>query len=444
MSLAEEARKAASLLADHEYVRIVARAGDGDALAAGALLALALEREGVDFHFSTISALDERALARIRDERNGLLVLVDLPEATDHDVIGLAGDVILLHDAVAADAEGALNVTAERADATGGIECASSTLAFAVARAMSKRNVDLAALALAGPLAEGQHATGGLLGLNGEFAAEAVDADALTREAGLALDGASFLEAVAQGVEPYFGGLAGRARQAQRFLKEAGVAPEDAPESLAEASAERAASALTLHLLERGAPDGALGALTAPRWRATSGVLDGETALGLARRFRAAAAAGASGAAVAWLWDREGADADLAAAERAFRESALSSLVRAERELGANGKSVLALVEAPDAASPRGVADLASLSLAPDLVPAVAWADDGDGFVACGRASRARVRRGLDLARAFRGAGVDGVVVVGNRASAWAWGPGSSRDAFLNGLRGSVEREDGA
>lgn len=439
MVLAEEARKAASLLVDHEYVRVVARAGDGDSLAAGALLSLAIEREGVDYHFSTLPVLDEVGLRRLKDERNEVLVLVDLPVLDARHAVGLAGSLVLVHDADATpDVEDAVAVTAD--EAARGTECAASTLAFAIARALSRRNTDLAPLALAGPFAEGQHAGGGLRGLNAEFAAEALESRALVRESGLALPGGSLLEAVAQGVEPYFTGLGGRARLAQKFLKDARLPLEDAPEALAPDAAERVASALALRLLEAGAPDGAVDALAAPRWRAPEGALAGETPVGLARRYRAAASRGGTGAAVAWLWDRAGLDAALADAERALHEQALSALVRAERDVsGARGALV---VEAPDALSARAVADLAATSLAPARVPVLAWAEAGERLVVAGRASRARVLDGLDLGAAFRAsAAALGGHAVGNRASGVAHVPAAARQSLLAALQAAMAVE---
>src|ERR1051326_4263496 len=96
MTLAEESRRAAALLTDHEYVRLVARAGDGDALCAASVLAFALRREGVDFHFSAIPFLSQEAIERLASERNDAVVLVGLAGDAGGDLTALPGALVLV------------------------------------------------------------------------------------------------------------------------------------------------------------------------------------------------------------------------------------------------------------------------------------------------------------------------------------------------------------
>src|SRR5688500_8693740 len=117
-----EAQKAARLLREHAYVRLVAR-HDADAYCATALLAHALRREGLDFHASFVDRLEAGTL----EEGDDPVVL-----------IGLGGDAAPAGSpqrvAIDADPE------ASGADAVLHEDASLAALAHALAVALAPRN----------------------------------------------------------------------------------------------------------------------------------------------------------------------------------------------------------------------------------------------------------------------------------------------------------------
>ena len=368
MPLLEEAHKAARTLLDHAYVRIVARA-EPDAVCAAALLALALRREGVDFHVSWVRRLDEAALAGLAEERADLLVLV-----------GLSGDAASAAPAAARRIVIENGSPTLEGDAIVHADASLASIAHLVGVGISKRNRDLAPLALAGALASMRHVPG-WRGLDAEVLSEAVEGGVVQRELALALPGTTLLGALTQLDAPFVAGVTGRARNVKKILAELGLDADAPPGALGEDGAERLGSLLTARLLQQDVPDAALDALFRPSLRALHGPHTGLDATELAAIADAACAAGQPGLAFGALWPDPSAAGDALQALAAAREEMVAALLRAERDGRREGR--LYVVEAARAGLCRPLADRLALSLAPAGCLVVVHAPDvGGAFVA--------------------------------------------------------------
>ncbi|MHB8605606.1 MAG: hypothetical protein ACYDCK_10170, partial [Thermoplasmatota archaeon] len=371
MTLAEEARRAATALTDAGYARIAYRAGSPDALAAAAVLAVACRRAGLGVHATALPAFDEPSLAALRLAPSETLVTIGLPFARGEDARGLANALVEIHhDENAADPPNAIAVTAARIGVDPNFEASCGALALGVAHALASRNGDLATLALAGATTAGQGPP--FRGINAEFLAEALEGGLAERvPRALPYDGAPLIDALTQSVAPFLPGISGRARVAKRVLDDAAVDSARVASQLTEAEDRRVASALALKLIEHAAPDAALDALSGPRHRAVRGPLAGLTVPALAERHMAAASFGRGALALAAALGDASALPALAEAEVAFRAEALAALLKLERE---RASGPFAIADAPRALAVEPLARLAALAHA---APAVADAADG-------------------------------------------------------------------
>ncbi|HVM45391.1 MAG TPA: hypothetical protein VM582_05595 [Candidatus Thermoplasmatota archaeon] len=363
MPLIEEAQKASRILLDHAYVRLVVR-DDPDATCAAALLAHALRRENVDFHASWARRLDAPAIAALAEERPDCVVLVGLSDDAAAADVGSPQRIVL--DAAPPTLHG---------EAVVHDDAALASLAHLVAAAISRRNLDLAPLAVAGALASWRH-VGGLRGLDAEVLQEALDARVMLREAALALHGSSLLAALSQIDAPFIAGVTGRARNAKKLLADLALPPEAPPESLTETTAERVGSFLALRLLQQDAPDAALDALFRPSLRGLQGPYTGTECGEMARIAEAACAAGRCGLGFAALWPDAAAASEAAEVAAQFREEVVAALLRAERDAKREGR--LFVAEAPRPALCAPLADRLALSLAPPGSLTVVHAQDGE------------------------------------------------------------------
>lgn len=371
VALIEEAHKAARILLDHAYVRLVVLS-DPDATCAAALLAHALRRENVDFHVSWTRRLDDASARALAEERPDCLVTIGL--------VAEAGPVELAAARhISIDTAGG----AARADAAVHDDASLASLAHLVAAGISRRNVDLAPLAVAGTLAAWRH-IGGMRGLDAEVLQEALDSRVMLRESALALEGSNLLNALSQLDMPFVAGLTGRARNAKKLLTDLSLSADAQPQALTDAQAEHVGSFIALRLLQQHAPDAALDALFRPALRGLQGPHAGLECGELARLAEAACASERCGLAFAALWPDPTARAELDSLRASFRDEIVASLLRAERE--AKKEGALFVVEAPRAALCRPLADRLAASLAPAGHTTVVHAPEGDGAFLATRA----------------------------------------------------------
>jgi hypothetical protein len=424
MALIEEAHKAARLLLDHAYVRVLARE-DPDAICAAALLGHALRRENVDFHVSWLPRLDDATAAALAEEGNDATVLIGLSQDGVQGWSGGGRQVALETGRSGLPSEA-------RLDASHAVEAnpalSLSGLAHLLGVAMGKRNRDLAPLALAGALAAHRH-VGGLRGLDAEIREEALESGVLLGEPGIALHGGTLLAALGSLDAPFVGGVTGRARNVKKFLADLKLNADAPPSAVTGDDAERLGSFLALRLLGQGAPDAALDALFRPHHRALQGPHTGMDAGELARLVESACIAGHCGLGFAALWPEPAAGAELMDAAARVREEMVAALLRAERDLRAEG--ALRVVDAPKACLAGPIADRVALSFAPQGTVALARHVAPEGATFGLRA----FGHPADLGKAAHAAALAaGGHAWGEPGRARAWAPAADEGRFLKAL----------
>jgi hypothetical protein len=345
MALIEEASKAARTL----VVR-----SEPNALCAAVLLAHALRRESVDFHVSFVRRLDEIVLASLGQEHPDCALLIGLSGDASASEIP-AGRTLLLDSAPP-------SITA---DAQVHAEAALSSLAHLVGAGISKRNIDLAPLALAGASAAHRY-VGGWRGLDADILREAVEEHVILREAALALHGATLLSALGQLDAPYVAGLTGRARNAKKLVGELKLSGDAPPGALSTDDAQKLGDFLALRLLQQGAPDAAFDTLFRPTLRGLAGPHMGLESGEMARLAEAACAADRCGLGFAALWPDSVAGGEMVDVQAQTRESIVQALIAAERDLKREG--ALLIAQAPSAALCRPLADRIAMSHAGAVV----------------------------------------------------------------------------
>jgi hypothetical protein len=394
MTLVEEAQRAARLLLDHAYVRVVARA-EPDAVCAAALLGHALRRESIDFHLSWVPRLTAAKAAQLAEERNDILVAIGLAGDAEAPIEGRR--IALDREPSAKGAEATLDAREGEAQ-----PASLSALAYLVAVAISKRSRDLAPLALAGAIST----RAPLAGLDASVLSEAEESGIVLKEARIALAGTTLAQALAQLDTPYVAGVTGRARNVKKLLADLQLSGDAPPGALQPAQAERLGSFLALRLLQQRAPDVALDALLRPGLRALQGPCTGLEAGDLARLVEAACSAGRCGLGFAALWPDPAVGGELVEVATAAREELVAALMRAERDAKREGKLVVS--DAPRAQLVAPLADRLAVSLVGEGHVAVAHHVEGETLILALRGHP----QGPDVAAAARYA----AQVAGGRA----------------------------
>jgi len=341
MSNGEEARKAAAVILDPEYVRLVVRQ-DADAACAAALLGHALRREKVDFHVTWHERLDKAAAARFVHTPHDALVLIGLGE--DADLAAVAGHPLVTLDRHAVPAGGRAHLSGDAVE--GGASLAA--LACDVATAMLKSHRDLAPLALAGATASWRDLPGHYTGRERDLVTHAVDSEVIANEPALALSGPTLTNALTRLEAPYVSGISGVARNAKKLLRAFHLPPEAPMSHLQREHYEQLGSYLSLRLLQQDAPDAALDALFRPIRRVQKGPLSGLDAVQIGRLTEACGAAGQWALAYAVAWGDAVAITKAKELEGTWRPQLVDALRRSEADV----EQATALSATPELALP--------------------------------------------------------------------------------------------
>ncbi len=211
--------RGASRLGEASTVRIVSH-NDADGIAAAGILAAALSRLGKRFtcELTPQPPLDDESLL-VGADGGELLVIIDLQ--------GVAREGALVIDHHPASGEGAVNPVLYGMD--GSSDACSATIAFLIAKSLSRENSDLAGLALVGIIGDAQEKRG-LHGLNKRVVSEAVEEGIVRVEERLRLFGYEFRSVLSMLIASYdldLPGVTGNPSGARRFLGELGIPLRD-------------------------------------------------------------------------------------------------------------------------------------------------------------------------------------------------------------------------
>ncbi len=314
-------------------------------------------------------------------------------------------------------------------DVNGMSELSASSLTWLFTVVLDERNWDNAAFGLSGVIADRQH-VGGLKGLNRKLVDEAVRRSLLEPRRDLALYGASTLEALEHGIDPFIAGLSGRPESVRSFLHELGVDPERPPSSLTQAQRERVGKALRERLKVQGARPEFLGVLDQEDWFIPALAL---TAGELSNLQNATGREEIPGVGVALALGDTEALKSSRAAEGRWRAGILKGLLRLE-DHGVNSLKAVQWFESPETTLAGTQAGLAMTYLLDYHRPVFVFSKSTDGraIKVSGRGTVWLVGEGLDLASACRVAGaLVGGEGGGHSVASGATIPLGARDAFL-------------
>jgi len=428
---------------------------DGDGLTSSAILAIALERAGIPFQLTSVTGLNENVVQRLAAEAPERVLLCDMGSGQKELLGTLASTKVLVVDHHTPQGERPANMTemnAHELGVDGTYTACGASMALTVAVSLDEANWDLVQPALAGIIADRQHLPRPR-GLNAELIQEGVERGHLIMDQGLALPSqVPLARSLANSLDPYFVGLAGREPAADTWLGERGLDPSATPDDLSEKQRRRLASELVLTLLAQGATSEGVERLFFPCYRLRDYRVEGD----LVEATTLAASVNATG--------REGERA-LGVAAAMGDPKALGRLMKLQATFDARVRQGLMELETGGArTSPLGrfqhfelgeptvkgaVAGLAAAYWLCKKLPVLALSQREGTLDISSRATQLLVERGVDLAGALAAAaGACGGRGGGHPIAAGASVPLDRKDEFLAAvdqhLEKAAERTDGS
>ncbi|TFH18962.1 DHH family phosphoesterase [Candidatus Bathyarchaeota archaeon] len=252
------------------FIRLVTH-NDADGLSSGGILATLAFRKKARFKISSEKKLDEKLVARLKEEHPDLVIFSDFGSGY-LDIISesLAMDVIILdhHLPMEHKAENIIHINPMLHEIDGARDIAASGVCYFLAKAIDPENIDLACLGLLGALGDQQDKgeKKSLIGLNKIIEADAEEKHLLGKQLGLIFYGYEtrpIAKAIAYTTIPYIPGLSSSEGNCVAFLKEIGIELLDGDRlrALADLSDEEKTklfSALSNHMVSSGCDSNAI------------------------------------------------------------------------------------------------------------------------------------------------------------------------------------------
>ena len=239
---------------------------DADGVAAAGVIGKALFRLDARFRVRITQWVEEKIVGRLLSDRPDLVVFADLGSGY-MDLLGqklssLRMVVLDHHQIVGGDVDGCVQVNPHLFGIDGARDVSGSGVAYFVAKALDKENVDMAPVAVVGALGDLQdkreHRT--LSGLNARIVEDAVGAGLLSVEKDLVFFGREtrpIHRTLASATSPFIPGLSGEEDKSLAFLAGLGIKPREgdrwrALRDLSDEEKKRLCSALADYLVARG------------------------------------------------------------------------------------------------------------------------------------------------------------------------------------------------
>ena len=156
--LTELAKMTARVIAKYSHIRVISH-NDADGITAAAIICQAIIRNGISFHATIVSRLEESVVEMINNSiyDGDLVIFCDMGSGQGEIIANVMSDVIVIdHHQPVGESPAKVTLNPHNAGIDGAIHLSASGATYMVAREMGKDNVDLAGLAVAGAVGDKQ------------------------------------------------------------------------------------------------------------------------------------------------------------------------------------------------------------------------------------------------------------------------------------------------
>jgi single-stranded-DNA-specific exonuclease len=239
---------------------------DADGVAAAGIIGKALFRQDARFRIRITQWIEDKIVGEILSDKPQLIIFTDLGSGYVDLLNEKLSDfkIVILdhHQVVGKESENFVQVNPHLHGIDGAREISGSGIAYFVAKALDKTNVDLSPVAIVGALGDMQdkYDQRTLKGLNQKIVEDAVSSELMTVEKDLIFFGREtrpILKALASTTTPFIPGISGDENNSLAFLKSLNIEPMNgdkwrALRDLAEDEKKRLCSKLADHLVSKG------------------------------------------------------------------------------------------------------------------------------------------------------------------------------------------------
>ncbi len=203
---------------------------DADGLSSGAIIIKALQRENINFSFSTVRLLDDSIFEELSRENCSIFLFLDLGSGSLKKIDEKLGDreVLILdhHKIEDYKAKNVFLVNPNLYGLDGGVEISSSGVCYLFAKYLNSENQDMAHVALLGAIGDLQENNGFKSEFNEYILQDAINEGKIDVKVGLRMFGMqtrSINKVLEYSIDPYIPGVTGSEEAAKFFIDELGI-----------------------------------------------------------------------------------------------------------------------------------------------------------------------------------------------------------------------------
>lgn len=219
--LLERAKKIGEMLNQAKQVHIVTH-HDADGITAGAIAKSSLDRLGIENSFTCVKQVDDHLHEQLLDANHELVWFTDLGSSICQEWKDIS-KVVTDHHACGKDSDVVFHLNPHLFNYDGSIDISGAGVTYLVAKILSKKNMDLSALAIVGAIGDLQdRKQGKLIGLNREIVQDGIQNKVLDVSMDLRYFGREtrpLAKLLQYGNDPIIPGVSGREDACASFLK---------------------------------------------------------------------------------------------------------------------------------------------------------------------------------------------------------------------------------
>jgi RecJ-like exonuclease len=264
-SAAKAAKTIQEVVNDKGFIHVFSHL-DADGVAAAGIVGKALFRLDARFRIQITQWINEKIAGEILSEKPQLVVFTDLGSGyvdfVNENLADFKAVILDHHQIIGKDSANIVHVNPHLHGVDGARDISGSGVAYLVAKAIDKVNIDLSPIAVVGALGDLQdkYEQRKLCGVNEKIVEDAVSAGLLTVEKDLIFFGRETRpvhRTLASTTNPFIPGISGEEDKSLAFLASLDIKPRDgekwrALRDLSDEEKKRLCSALADHLLSRG------------------------------------------------------------------------------------------------------------------------------------------------------------------------------------------------
>ena len=373
---------------------------DADGITAAGIICTALNREGYDFHVSLMRNPFTQGLERVKKEENEIIIFSDMGSGQIETIEQFNCKAIIIdhHQAHKSEtSDDILQINANLCGINGNYEASGASLSYSVAKALSRENMDLAPLALAGATGDKQY-IGSIRGYNKTILEDALKKGFLKKYTGIKLYGETLFDALYYSVDPFYAGISGNKEAIHELLERLHLNKKAKIEDLNDEQKRKLQSFLLLKLIKNGCEKNILDTVIRVRYR--SEVLQCELER-FADLLDACGKGGNRGIGLAVCLGDKSSFSEAVKLEKDYRQKILDELLKLEKD-GVKEKAALRYFYSNRSSLGGVIGGIATNFILDKKKPLLSLVKKENEIHISGRGNQYLVSNGLDLGSALK------------------------------------------